>query len=134
VVRLGFIIGFIALIGVVLSGLAAYRVHDQELTVDGIALARAIDVHASLVQDRLTERELLARVASGLFHSPSVIKADMLQPLRSSIYAFKTDFVVAGWIARLKPNELDAARAELASAGFPNPVIRDFEDQPLDAV
>ena len=123
-VRLGFIIGFIALIGVLLSGLAAYRVHDQELTVDGIALARAIDVHASLVQDRLTERELLARVASGLFHAPSVIKANMLQPLRSSIYAFKTDFVVAGWIARLSPNELDAARAELASAGFPNPTIR----------
>ena len=126
VVRLGFIIGFIALIGVLLSGLAAYRVHDQELTVDGIALARAIDVHASLVQDRLTERELLARVASGLFRAPSVIKANMLQPLRSSIYAFKTDFVVASWIARLKPNELDAARAELASAGFPNPTIRSF--------
>jgi hypothetical protein len=87
VVRLGFIIGFIALVGVLLSGLAAYRVHDQELTVDGIALARAIDVHASLVQDRLTERELLARVASGLFRVPSVIKANMLQPLRSSIYA-----------------------------------------------
>ena len=47
-VRLGFIIGFIALIGALLSGLAAYRVHDQELTVNGIALARAIDVHASL--------------------------------------------------------------------------------------
>ena len=44
-VRLGFIIGFIALIGVVLSGLAAYRVHDQELAIDGIALSRAIDVH-----------------------------------------------------------------------------------------
>ena len=132
-VRLGFIIGFFALIGVALSGLAGYRVHEQQLTVDGIALARAIDVHASLVQDRLTERELLARVAAGLFHSPSVIKADMLQPLRSSIYAFKTDFVVAGWIARLKPGELDAARAELANAGFPNPVIRDFDDEPLDA-
>jgi len=92
VVRLGFIIGFIALIGVLLSGLAAYRVHEQELTVDGIALARAIDVHASLVQDRLTERELLSRVASGLFRAPSVIKANMLQPLRSSIYTFKTDF------------------------------------------
>ena len=131
-VRLGFIIGFIALIGVLLSGLAAYRVHDQELTVDGIALARAIDVHASLVQDRLTERELLARVASGLFRSPSVMKANMLQPLRSSIYAFKTDFVVASWIARLKPNELDAARAELASTGFPNPVIRNYDDRPLD--
>jgi two-component sensor histidine kinase len=133
VVRLGFIIGFIALIGVLLSGLAAYRVHDQELTVDGIALARAIDVHASLVQDRLTERELLARVASGLFRAPSVVKADMLQPLRSSIYAFKTDFIVASWIARLKPNELDAARKELATAGFSNPVIRGFDDQPFDA-
>jgi len=132
VVRLGFIIGFIALIGVLLSGLAAYRVHDQELTVDGIALARAIDVHASLVQDRLTERELLARVASGLFRAPSVIKANMLQPLRSSIYAFKTDFIVASWIARLKPNELDAARKELATAGFSNPVIRGFDDRPLN--
>ena len=101
-VRLGFIIGFIALIGVLLSGLAAYRVHDQELTVDRIALARAIDVHASLVQDRLTERELLARVASGLFRAPAVMKANMLQPLRASIYAFKTDFVVASWIARLQ--------------------------------
>jgi two-component sensor histidine kinase len=132
VVRLGFIIGFIALIGVLLSGLAAYRVHDQELTVDGIALARAIDVHASLVQDRLTERELLARVASGLFRAPSVIKANMLQPLRSSIYEFKADFIVASWIARLKPNELDAARKELASAGFSNPAIRSFDDQPLN--
>jgi two-component sensor histidine kinase len=132
VVRLGFIIGFIALIGVLFSGLAGYRVHDQELTVDGIAMARAIDVHASLVQDRLTERELLARVSSGLFRAPSVIKANMLEPLRSSIYAFKTDFVVASWIARLKPSELDAARAELASAGFPKPTIRDSDDQPLD--
>jgi two-component sensor histidine kinase len=132
VVRLSFIIGFIALIGVLFSGLAAYRVHDQELTVDGIALARAIDVHASLVQDRLTERELLARVASGLFRAPSVIKANMLQPLRSSIYAFKTDFVVASWIARLKPGELDAAHAELADAGFSDPTIRNFNDAPLD--
>jgi two-component sensor histidine kinase len=131
VVRLGFIIGLIALVGVVISGLAAYRVHDQELTVERIALARAIDVHASLVQDRLTERELLARVASGLFRAPSVIKANMLEPLRSSIYAFKTDFVVAGWIARLKPGELEAARTELTGAGFPNPTIRSFDDAPL---
>ena len=131
-VRLGFIIGFIALIGSLLSGLAAYRVHEQELTLDGIAMARAIDVHASLVQDRLTERELLARVASGLFRAPSVVKANMLQPLRASIYAFKTDFVVANWIARLKPNELEAASAVLRSSGFTNPTIRDFDDQPLD--
>jgi two-component sensor histidine kinase len=133
VVRLGFIIGFVAIIGVLLSGLAAYRVHEQELTIDGIALARAIDIHASLVQDRLTERELLARVASGLFRAPSVIKANMLQPLRSSIYAFKTDFVVASWVARVQPSELKPASAELARAGFPNPKIRSFDDSPLDA-
>lgn len=131
-VRLGFIVGFIALIGALLSGLAAYRVHDQELTLDGIAMARAIDVHASLVQDRLTERELLARVAAGLFRAPNVIKANMLQPLRSSIYAFKTDFVVATWIARLQPDELEAARTELASEGFSNPAIRNYDDKPLD--
>ena len=131
-VRLGFIIGFIALIGVLLSGLAAYRVHEQELAIDGIALSRAIDVHASLVQDRLTERELLARVASGLFRASSVVKANMLQPLRSAIYAFKTDFVTAFWIARLKPADLAAAQTELKSAGFTNPTIRDFDDRPLD--
>ena len=73
-VRLGFIIGFVAIIGVLLSGLAAYRAHDQELTIDRIALSRAIDVNASLVQDRLTERELLARVASGLFRSPATVR------------------------------------------------------------
>ncbi|CCD86797.1 putative signal transduction histidine kinase with Chase domain [Bradyrhizobium sp. ORS 285] len=129
--RLGVIIGLIALVGTALSGLAAYRVHDQELALDRIALARAIDVHASLVQDRLTERELLARVASGLFRAPTVIKANMLEPLRSSIYAFKTDFVVASWIARLRPDELAVAQAELRQAGFPNPTIRNYDDTPL---
>jgi two-component sensor histidine kinase len=132
VVRLGFIIGLIALIGLMLSGAASFRVHEQELTIDGIALARAIDVHASLVQDRLTERELLARVASGLFRAPTLVKANMLQPLRSSIYAFKTDFLVASWIARLKPGELDEAGRELASAGFSNPKIRNFDGKPID--
>jgi two-component sensor histidine kinase len=132
VVRLGFIIGLIALIGVLLSGLAAYRVHQQELTIDNIALARAIDVHASLVQDRLSERELLARVSSGLFLKPTSIRSNMLEPLRSSIYAFKTDFLVAGWVARLNPSDLDAASNELRRAGFPDPIIRNFESTPLD--
>lgn len=131
-VRLGFIIAFIALIGALLSGVAAWRVHDQELTLDSVAMARAIDVHASLVQDRLTERELLARVASGLFRTPAVMKANMLKPLRSSIYAFKTDFVLASWIARLQPNDLVTAQDELKLEGFSNPTIRDYDGQPLD--
>jgi two-component sensor histidine kinase len=130
VVRLGFIIGFVAVIGVLLSGVAAWRAYDQELAIDRIALSRAIDVNASLVQDRLTERELLARVASGLFRSPSAVRANMLEPLRTSIYAFKTDFVVAGWVARLPPGEFAQASAALAAAKFPNPQIRSFDDKP----
>ena len=131
-VRLGFVIGFVAVIGVFLSGFAAWRAYDQELMIDRIALSRAIDVHASLVQERLVERELLARVASGLFRSPSAVRANMLHPLRASIYAFKTDFVIAGWVARLQPDELPQAHAALASAGFPNPQIRSFDDTPRD--
>ena len=131
-VRLGFIVGLLALIGVMLSGFAAFRVHQQELAIDNIAFARAVDVHASLVQDRLTERELLSRVAAGLFRAPETVKANMLQPLRSAIYAFKTDFVVAAWIARVKPGELDAAQKELAAEKFAKPDIRGYDDQPLD--
>jgi two-component sensor histidine kinase len=108
-------------------------VHEQDLAIENIALSRAVDVHASLVQERLTERELLARVAAGLFRSPSSMKANMLQPLRASIYAFKTDFVVASWIACLQPDELASAHNELTSAGYRNPAIRNFDDGPLDA-
>jgi two-component sensor histidine kinase len=122
----------VAVIGVLLSGLAAWRAHEQELTVDRIALSRAIDVHASLVQERLIERELLARVASGLFRSPSAVRANMLHPLRASIYAFKADFVIAGWVACLQPSEVSEASAALASGGFPNPQIRNFDDRPRD--
>jgi two-component sensor histidine kinase len=132
VVRLGFVIGVVAVIGVLLSGLASWRAHEQELTIDRIALSRAIDVHASLVQERLIERELLARVASGLFRSPSSVRANMLHPLRASIYAFKTDFVIAGWVACLQPSEVSEASAALASAAFPNPEIRNFDDTPRD--
>lgn len=126
-VRLGFIIGLLAIVGGLLSGLAAHRAYDQELTIDRIALARAIDIHASLVQDRLTERELLGRVASELFRTPSVLRADMLEPLRSAIYAFKTDFVSAGWVLRLRPDEIAEAERVLRNAGFPNAAIRNSQ-------
>lgn len=132
-VRLGFIIALVATVGLVLSGLAAYRVYEQEVAIERIALGRAIDVNASQVQDRLTERELLGRVASGLFRTPAVIRADMLEPLRSSIYAFKTDFLVANWVARLRPAEIDAAEQELRKAGFSDPIIRGSDGKPIDA-
>ncbi|MFC0239576.1 HWE histidine kinase domain-containing protein [Rhodopseudomonas telluris] len=142
-VRLGLIIALVAIVGILLSGFAAFRIYDQEAAVERIALGRAIDVHASQVQDRLTERELLGRVASGLFRTPAIIKADMLKPLRSSIYAFKTDFLLASWVVRLKGPEFTAAETELANAGFTDIKIRHSDgslidpatqDQPLDVV
>lgn len=130
--RLGFIIGLMAIIGVIISGLAALKVYDQELAIGRTALARAVDSHASLVQERLSERELLARVAVGLFRSPVVSMANALQPLRSSIYAFKTDFLVASWIARIPRSDLGRVQTELRAAGFPNPALRNADDSPLN--
>ena len=132
--RLGFIIGLMAIIGLVLSGLAAMKVYDQELSIGQTTLARAVDTHASLVQERLSERELLARVAVGLFRSPAVNMANALQPLRSSIYAFKTDFLVASWVARIPRADFGRAQNDLKAAGFPNPTIRNFNDTPLNPV
>ncbi|MCG6205068.1 CHASE domain-containing protein [Rhodopseudomonas sp. HC1] len=131
-IRLGFIIALVAIVGILLSGFAAFRIYDQEAAVERIALGRAIDVHASQVQDRLTERELLGRVASGLFRTPEVIKANMLKPLRSSIYAFKTDFLLASWVVRLKGSEFAAAEAELASAGYADIKIRHSDGSLID--
>ena len=131
-VRLGLILGLMALIGAVISGLAAMKVYDQELSIARIALARSVDTHASLAQERLSERELLSRVAVGLFRSPSVDMAHALQPLRASIYAFRTDFMVASWIARVPRDALGRAQNELKAAGAPNPVPRNMDDSPIN--
>ncbi|TKT70690.1 histidine kinase [Afipia massiliensis] len=130
--RLGLIIGLMAIIGVVISGLVAMKVYDQELSIGRIDLARSVDAHASLVQERLSERELLARVAVGLFRSPSINMANALQPLRSSIYAFKTDFLVASWVARVPRADFGRAQNELKLAGFSNPTIRNADDTALN--
>lgn len=131
-VRLGLILGLMAIIGAIISGLAAMKVYDQELSIGRIALARAVDTHAGLVQERLGERELLARVAVGLFRSPSVASANALQPLRASIYAFRTDFLVASWIARVPRADLGRVQNDLRTARFPNPTLRSFDDSALN--
>jgi len=132
VFRLGFLIGLIALIGVTISGLVSYRVYHQEISLDGVALERAVDIHARLVQDRLSERELLTRIIVGLLRRPALLQGNVLEPLRSSIYAFKTDFLVASWVARIPPAGLANAEKQLAAAGFTRPRIRDAEDQVLN--
>jgi two-component sensor histidine kinase len=134
VLRVGFFIGLLALIGIVVSGLAAFRIYEQDMTVDRVALARAVDAHASLIQERLSQRELLAQVAVGVFRPSQELATNALQPLRSAIYAFRTDFVVAGWISRMSPSGFAAAEAGLRAAGFTNPKIRNYDDTPLNLV
>lgn len=132
-VRVGFFIGLLAMIGVLVSGLVSYRIYEQEGIIDRAALTREIDTHANLVQERLNEREVLARVSAGAFQPSTAISSNALQPLRSSIYAFKTDFVVTGWIAHLLPSDFAVAEAELKKANFKHPQIRNFNDGPIDA-
>jgi two-component sensor histidine kinase len=130
-VRLGFIVALVALIGLLVSGLVALRVYEQEIAIEQAALARGIDAHARLVQERLGERELLARVAVGLIRSNQALHANALQPLRASIYAFRTDFVLATWIAHISAGEIPKAEQILAASGYPRPVIRKVDDSPL---
>ena len=131
--RVGFFIGLLAIIGILVSGLVSYRIYEQEGVIDRAALTRQIDAHAGLVQERLGEREVLARISAGAFQPSTAISSTALQPLRSSIYSFQTNFVMTGWIAHLLPSDFPVAEAELKKAGFKNPQIRNFDDTPLDA-
>jgi two-component sensor histidine kinase len=127
-VRLGFIVVLVALIGLLVSGLVALRVYEQEIVIEEAALSRAIDTHGRRVQERLSERELLTRVAVGLIRSPQPLHPNALQPLRTSIYAFKTDFVLATWIAHIGPADVAKAEQILAEGGYSRPTIRNIDD------
>jgi two-component sensor histidine kinase len=130
-VRLGFIVVLVALIGLLISGLVALRVYEQEMTIEQSVLARAIEGHARVVQERLSERELLTRVAVGLIKSEQPLHPNALQPLRSSIYAFKTDFVVATWVAHIGSGDIARAEQVLAESDYPQPALRKADDTPL---
>jgi two-component sensor histidine kinase len=131
VLRFGFFIGLIALIGLTVSGLVAYRAYGQDLALAIATLDRSVDTHARLVQDRLSERDLLIRLIAGLI-SKSPLQSDVLAPLQSSIYEFNADFVVASWVARVAPPDFGDATKRLAASAVARPEIRDVEDQPLD--
>ena len=130
-VRLGFIVILVALIGLLVSGLVAIRVYEQEIAIEEAALSRAIETHGRRVQERLSERELLTRVAVGLIRNSQALHANALQPLRSSIYTFKTDFVVATWIANVAAADIPRAEQILSESGYTRPVIRNADDTPI---
>jgi two-component sensor histidine kinase len=130
-VRLGFIVVLVALIGLLVSGLVALRVYEQEIVIEEAALSRAIENHGRRVQERLSERELLTRVAVGLIRSAQPLHPSALQPLRTSIYAFKTDFVLATWVASITPADVGRAEQILSEGGYTRPTIRNMDDSPV---
>jgi two-component sensor histidine kinase len=130
-VRLGFIVVLVALIGLLVSGLVALRVYEQEIVIEDAALSRAIEIHGRRVQERLSERELLTRVAVGLIRSAQPLHQNALQPLRTSIYAFKTDFLIATWVANITPADVAKAEQILAEAGYTKPTVRNMDDTPV---
>jgi two-component sensor histidine kinase len=130
-VRLGFIVVLVALIGLLVSGLVALRVYEQEIVIEEAALSRAIETHGRRVQERLSERELLTRVAVGLIRSAQPLHPNALHPLRTSIYAFKTDFVLATWVANMTPADVGKAEQILKENGYTRPTIRNFDDTPI---
>jgi two-component sensor histidine kinase len=130
-VRLGFIVVLVALIGLLVSGLVALRVYEQEIVIEEAALSRAIETHGRRVQERLSERELLTRVAVGLIRSTQPLHSSALQPLRASIYTFKTDFVLATWVAHITPADVAKAEQILSEAGYPRTTIRNVDDTPV---
>src|SRR5262249_60330188 len=109
----------------------ARRAYDQEVAVERATLAHAVDAHWQQVRDRLADRELLTQVAAGLIRTPAATQPNTLEPLRSAIDAFKNDFMLAAWIERVDPSNLDAAKAMLAASGFPHPDLREFDDRSL---
>lgn len=127
-VRLGFIVVLVALIGLLVSGLVALRVYEQEIVIEEAALSRAIETHGRRVQERLSERELLTRVAVGLIRATQPLHPNALQPLRTSIYAFKTDFVLATWVANITPADIGKAEQILSEGGYTRPTIRNVDD------
>lgn len=130
-VRLGFIVVLVALIGLLVSGLVALRVYEQEITIEEAALSRAIENHGRRVQERLSERELLTRIAVGLIRSTQPLHPNALQPLRTSLNAFKADFVLATWIANMTPADIGLAEQILSEGPFTRPTIRNVDDSPL---
>ena len=80
------------------------------------------------MQERLSERELLTRVAVGLIRSAQPLHPNALQPLRTSIYAFKTDFVLATWVANITPADIARAEQFLSESGYTRPTVRNVDD------
>ena len=122
----------VALVGIVVSAAVGIRFYRQEIAAEQSLLDRSVDAHAGLVQERLHEREVLARMAAAMFTAPTTIGSDPLAALRTPFSALTADPVAVGWIPRIDPAQVDQALQALAANGMNPPHFLGPDLKPFD--
>ncbi len=125
-------ISLVAVVGIIVSTAVGIRLYRQEIANERNLLDRSVDAHAGLIQERLDEREVLARMAAAMFTAPNVIERDPLAALRAPFRSLKADLVAVGWIPRVEPAQVDDALQALAANGMTPPRLLGADGKALD--
>ena len=125
-------ISIVALVGIIVSAAVGIRFYRQEIAAEQSLLERSVDAHAGLVQERLHERDVLARIAAAMFTAPPAIGADPLAALRAPLRPLAAGPVAVEWIPRVDPAQADEALQALAAAGMNPPRFLGPDLKPLD--
>jgi len=125
-------ISLVAAVGIIVSTAVGIRFYRQEIANERNLLDRSVDAHAGLIQERLDEREVLARMAAAMFTAPNVIARDPLAALRAPFRSLKADLVAVGWIPRVEPAQVDDALQALAANGMTPPRLLGGDGKALD--
>jgi len=132
VLRFWIPISFVAVVGIIVSAAVGIRFHRQEIATEQSLLDRSVDAYTGLIQERLNEREVLARMAAALFTAPAAFGRDPLAALRGPFHSLKADLVAVSWIPRVDTAQVDDALRALALNGMNPPRFLDPNLQPLD--
>jgi len=122
----------VALVGIIVSAAVGIRFYRQEIAAEQSLLERSVDAHAGLVQERLHERDVLARIAAAMFTAPPAIGSDPLVALRAPLRALTVGPVAVEWIPRVDLAQADQALQALATAGMNPPRFLGPDLKPLD--
>ena len=125
-------ISFVAAVGIIVSAAVGIRFYRQEIATEQSLLDRSVDAYTGLIQERLNEREVLARMAAAMFTAPAAIGRDPLAALRVPFHSLKADLVAVGWIPRFDAAQVEEALQALAANGMNPPRFVGPKLQPLD--
>ena len=125
-------ISLVAAVGIIVSAAVGIRFYRQEIATEQSLLDRSVDAYTGLIQERLNEREVLARMAAAMFTAPAAIGRDPLAALRVPFHSLKADLVAVGWIPRVDAAQVDEALQALAANGMNPPRFVGPNCKPLD--